>query len=166
MKRLRWSLLLCLLAGSCGGGSTDSSLSDSSGVGEAFAKRAVAVCQRAADAKAANGPFPFPDFNPTAPDESKFPVIATVLAKMDAVWASWYADMSALGRPPEAGEAWDDLLEQIKAHREINLDQIDAARHDDADRFAEDYQKGTETQDRLLAAATAAGVPKCAEVDR
>ena len=43
---------------------------------------------------------------------------------------------------------------------------IDAAREGDTERFATDYDEGVATQEALLDAATDAGVPECAKVDR
>ena len=57
--------------------------SDAPAVGAAFAKRAVAVCNDARALKDAEGPFPYPDFNPTDPDPAKFPGVADALVKTD-----------------------------------------------------------------------------------
>ena len=58
------------------------------------------------------------------------------------------------------------MSDPIEAHVRINRDQIDAAREDDTERFAADYDEGAATQEALLDAATDAGLPQCAEVDR
>jgi hypothetical protein len=58
------------------------------------------------------------------------------------------------------------LLDAIQAHVRINRDQIDAARKGDTERFAADYDEGVATQEALFDAATDAGVPECAKVDR
>ena len=42
----------------------------------------------------------------------------------------------------------------------------DAATSGDIETFKDDYHEGTDTQDVLLSAANAAGVPECAAVDR
>jgi hypothetical protein len=42
-------------------------------VGAAFAKRAVAACNDAKALKDAQGPFPYPDFNPTDPVQRRMP---------------------------------------------------------------------------------------------
>ena len=48
----------------------------------------------------------------------------------------------------------------------IATEQHAAAARRDSDTFTKDYEEGTKTQDELLQAATAAGVPDCAAVDR
>ena len=55
--------------------------SDGPAVGTAFASRAVAACNDAKALKDAEGPFPYPDFNPTDPDPAKFPGVADALMK-------------------------------------------------------------------------------------
>ena len=140
--------------------------SDSPDVGTAFATRAVVACNHAKALKDAEGPFPYPDFNPTDPDPAKFPGVADALVKTDMTFTTWLVDMRALGEPLSGNEAWAALLDAIEAHVRINRDQIDAAREGDTERFAADYDEGVATQEALLDAATDAGVPECAKVDR
>jgi hypothetical protein len=152
--------VLTFVACSSGGGNA------APAVGSAFARRAVAVCREIKELKDAEGPFPYPNFNPTQPDASKFPEVADALEKTDATFTAWLADMRALGQPPSGRDAWSELLAAIATHVRINRDQIAAAREGDSERFASDYEEGVETQAKLLDAATEAGVPECAEVDR
>ena len=140
--------------------------SDGPAVGTAFARRAVSACNDAKALKDAQGPFPYPDFNPTDPDPTKFPGVADALMKTDVTFTTWLEEMRALDEPPSGNEAWAALLDAIEAHVRINRDQIDAAREGDTARFAADYDEGVATQEALLDAATDAGVPECAKVDR
>ena len=143
-----------------------SNSSNGPAVGSAFAKRAVAACNHARELKDAQGPFPYPDFDPTDPDPARFPGVADALMKTDVTFSTWLDEMRALGEPPSGNEAWAALLDAIEAHVRINRDQIDAARKGDSERFAADYEEGVATQEAVLEAATEAGVPECAEVDR
>jgi hypothetical protein len=143
-----------------------SNSSDGPAVGAAFARRAVATCNDARALKDAEGPFPYPDFNPTHPDPAKFPGVADALMKTDVTFMTWLEDMRALGEPPSGNEAWAALLDAIEAHVRINRDQINAARQGDTARFAADYDEGVAMQEALLDAATDAGLPECAKVDR
>jgi hypothetical protein len=86
--------------------------------------------------------------------------------KTDVTFTTWLEDMRALGEPPSGNEAWAALLDAIEAHVRINRDQINAARQGDTARFAADYDEGVAMQEALLDAATDAGVPECAKVDR
>ena len=83
-----------------------SSGSDRPAVGAAFARRAVAACNHARALKDAEGPFPYPDFNPTDPDPTKFPGVADALMKTDVTFTTWLEEMRALGEPPSGNEAW------------------------------------------------------------
>src|SRR5437588_3842786 len=88
-------VLLVLGAAGCGGGSTDQSRPDI--LGKAFHVRATAVCQSALAQKRAQGPFPYPDFNPTRPDLSKLPSIARLEAKTVLIYKAWIRQMVDLG---------------------------------------------------------------------
>jgi hypothetical protein len=74
--------------------------SDGPAVGAAFARRAVAACNDAKGLKDAQGPFPYPDFNPTDPDPTMFPGVADALMKTDVTFTTWLEEMRALGEPP------------------------------------------------------------------
>ena len=126
----------------------------------------MATCQHALELKAAQGPFPFPDFNPTRPDPEKLAGVATSLRMTDATFNTWLAEMQALGTPPSGQRPWADLVAAVQRHRDLNADQIGAAERGDTTTFTADYHAGVETQGQLLAAANAAGVPECAKVDR
>jgi len=71
----------------------------------------------------------------------------------------------------EAAAVWTDRPQQggprsiLKASISDKAS-IDAAREGDTERFATDYDEGVATQEGLLDAATDAGVPECAKVDR
>lgn len=160
----RMSLALLIVAATACGGSASSSHRNALDAG--FARKAAAVCRSALADKRAEGPFPYPDFNPTQPDPARLADVADFLEKTATTFATWHERMLALGEPRRGAGAWHRLVAAIGTHVELTRDQIDAARAGDAGRFAEDYARGVETQDRLLAAATAAGVPHCADVDR
>ena len=58
-------------------------------VGTDFAARAIAVCATALQRVQDQGAFPYPDFNPTDPDLSKFPGIADYLATSVETYSAW-----------------------------------------------------------------------------
>ena len=161
-----WALIVVLLAmggAACGGGSSNGS---DAAVPAAFQSKALAVCKAAAAKKNAQGPFPYPDFNPTRPDWSKYPGVAAALVKTPVIFRTWQRNMQALGEPSTGRAAWDDLLAAIGSHVRIAAEQQAAAARRDSDTFTKDYHEGSKTQDKVQQAATAAGVPGCAEVDR
>ena len=147
----------------CGGGSSNGS---DAALPAAFQNKALAVCRASAAQKDAQGAFPYPDFNPTRPDWSKYPDVAAALVNTPVIFRTWQRNMQALGEPSTGRAAWDDLLAAIGTHMRIATEQQAAAARRDSDTFTKDYEEGTKTQDELLQAATAAGVPDCAAVDR
>jgi hypothetical protein len=151
-------------AGACGGGAA--ATANPTILGADFATKALAVCDDMVAKKQSMGPFPFPDFNPTKPDPSVLPQLPVVLEKTASLWSSWSTAMKALGQPTGGQAAWQGLIAAIDRHGEVNGDQIDAAGKGDAARFASDYSEGVATQAALLKAATDAGIPDCAKVDR
>ncbi len=154
-------LVLYAIAGCAG-----SSPSQSSVLGEAFRAKAAAVCMHARALKDAQPPFPYPDFNPTKPDVAKFPEVAAALELTDATWRAWETEIVALGEPPTGSDVWADVVAAVRRHRELNAEQIVAATKGDAATFSKDYDEGVATQAAMLKAATAAGLPECAKVDR
>jgi hypothetical protein len=112
-------------------------------------------------------PFPYPDFNPSQPDASKFPGIAQYEAAHTVpAYKTWLSTMQALSQPPTGQTAWADLLAAIDGHVQNASDQQAAAQRGDTQTFIKDFHDGAAIQDKLLAAANAAGVPECATVDR
>ena len=106
------------------------------------------------------------NFNPTAPDVTKFPAVAAYLRVTATTWETWLSELQALGEPSTGQGAWDDLVAAVQQHRDLNADQIVAADGGDGKTFASDFAAGQKTQADLLQAATAAGVAACAQVDR
>jgi hypothetical protein len=159
-------LTVCLSAlgmAACGSGTAGSS---QPAVGAAFASKAVAVCHAAYALKKAV-PFPYPDFNPSQPDTTKFSGIARYEAAHTVpAYRAWLREMQALGQPPTGQAAWADLLTAIDGHVRNASEQQAAAQRGDTQTFINDYQAGSTIQADLLSAADAAGVPECAAVDR
>lgn len=135
-------------------------------VGSDFAVRAVAACETALQRVQDQGAFPYPDFNPTDPDVSKFPEIADYLSTSVETVSAWLSDMQALGDPPSGLDAWNDLIAAIQRHVELDVEQQAAAATGDTETFTADFKLGLGTRDALFRAAEAAGVPECADVDR
>jgi hypothetical protein len=161
-----WALFIGVLAvggAACGSNSTYGS---HAAVPAAFESKALAVCKAATAQKNAAGPFPYPKFNPTRPDWSKFPGVAGALIKTPQVFRAWQRNMQALGEPSTGRAAWDDLLAAIRSHISIASEQQAAAARRDSQTFIKDYHEGANTQAKLLRAANAAGVSGCAAVDR
>jgi hypothetical protein len=131
-------------------------------LGSAFQSRAVAVCESALAQKKGQGPFPYPDFNPTTPDLSKLPDIATFEAKTVEIYQMWMRQMQALGQPPTGQAEWADVLKALESHVRIIVEQQGAAVRSDGETFTKDYGEGNAAQEEMVRASDAAGVPICA----
>jgi len=154
---------LALAAAGCG--SPAAATPNPTILGADFATGALAACDAAVVMKRAEGPFPFPDFNPTKPDVSKFGPVADYLEKTAASYESWSTAMKALGQPAAGGSSWTALVAAIDRHGQLARDQIDAARKGDSARFSNDYTLGMQTKAELTKAAQDAGIPDCAKFD-
>jgi hypothetical protein len=152
----RVAVVLAMLVGAACG-------SHSSVLGKAFQSRAVAVCQRALAQKKAQGPFPYPDFNPTKPDLSKLPAIAQSEAKTVTIFQTWQQAMVGLGQPPTGQTEWADVLKALDSHVRIITEQQAAAQNGDGKTFTKDYYAGNKAQDEMQRASDDAGVPVCAD---
>ena len=169
--RVRWTVapailvMMGLALAAVGCTSTAAATPNPTILGADFATGALAACDAAVVMKRAEGPFPFPDFNPTKPDVSKLGRVADYLEKTATTYESWSAAMKALGQPTGGGSAWTALVSAIDRHGQLARDQIDAARKGDATRFSSDYSLGMETRASLIKSAEDAGIPDCATFD-
>ena len=154
---------LALATAGCGGSAA--ATPNPTILGADFATNALAACDAAVVMKQAEGPFPFPDFNPTKPDVAKLGQVADYLEKTATTYEAWSAAMTALGQPAGGGSSWSALVAAVDRHGELARDQIDAARKGDTTRFSKDYTLGMETRADLIKAATDAGIPGCAKFD-
>jgi len=119
------------------------------------------VCHAALAEKRAQGPFPYPSFNPTRPDISKLPAIARLETKTTKIYGTWLRQMVALGLPPTGQRAWSDVVSALRENGRIISDQRLAARRRDVRTFTRDYYTGNRAQQGLEHASRAAGLPAC-----
>ncbi len=137
------------------------------GVGQAFAARATAVCQRALEAKQAWSAFPASNFDPTHPDPSAFPEVAVWLEDQVApTFTAWLDGLRALGVPPTGSQAWNDVLAAVEKIVQLNADQVAAAKAGNTEAFVAATNGLEETQIELERATAAAGVATCADVHK
>lgn len=152
------AVLLALGGTGCGGGGH---APPAAVLGKAFEGRAASACRTALAAKKAQGPFPFPAFNPTKPDLSKLPSIGRLEARTVKIYDAWLRRMVALGQPPAGRAAWAGVVSALRSNGRFIADQQRAASRRDGRTFTRDYYGGSAAQRRLERAAVAAGVPAC-----
>ncbi len=109
---------------------------------------------------------PVPQLQPYPARPVEAPTTRALLAETVETFEAWLHEMQALGQPPTGLAAWADLVAAVENHVRIAAEQEAAAHRSDVETFVRDYHEGTKTQDELLRAAYAAGVPECADVDR
>ena len=153
---------ISVLAG-CGDG--ESAAKQGEGVGEAFATQALSVCASAQKSKDGWNAFPATGFNPSEPDTSDFPEVAAWLEEeVTPTFNAWLEGLTALGTPPSGREAWAEVLTAVTRIADLNMSQVDAAKAQDSDAFAEATHALGDVQPELERASAEAGVAKCAEV--
>lgn len=139
----------------------------SSGVGDPFASQATSVCQAALESKQAWSAFPAADFDPSQPDPSAFPEVATWLeGEVAPTFEAWLDGLTTLGTPPSGQGLWGDVLTAVSTIVELNADQVLAAKSDDVEGFVEAKDGLEAIQLELERATAAAGVPTCADVHK
>ena len=90
---------LALATAGCGGSAA--ATPNPTILGADFATSALAACDAAVVMKQAEGPFPFPDFNPTKPDVAKLGQVADYLEKTATTYEAWSGAMK--GARPTGG---------------------------------------------------------------
>jgi hypothetical protein len=164
--RVACSLLVVVLGITLVGcGDKQSAGAKGEGVGDAFATKALAVCQSAQKSKDAWSAFPVPNFDPSRPEAQGLPKVGTWLEEeVSPTFDTWLNDLRALGTPPKGRAAWADVLKAVTRIRDLNAAQVDAAKEHDTDAFAQATSGLGQVQPELEDAAAEAGVAKCAEV--
>lgn len=144
---------------------TSDAPSKGASVGDAFAKRALAVCASAQKSKDGWAAFPSDNFNPTRPDAKQFPAVGAWLEKeVGPTFDAWRDDLKALGDPPTGQQEWSGVLAAVGKIADLNAAQVRAAKASSVDEFT-NATKGLEgSQPELERATKAAGVAKCADV--
>jgi hypothetical protein len=135
------------------------------GVGDGFARRALAVCASAQKSKDGWSPFPVSGFNPTKPQRSDLSEVGVWLEEEVApTFDAWRDGLTALGTPPTGREAWADVVSAVRRIADLNQAQVNAAKEGDTDAFGQATRGLGEVQPKLERASAQAGVAKCAEV--
>lgn len=144
---------------------TGSGASTGAAVGDAFAKRALAVCESAQTSKDAWTVFPGREFNPTQPDPKQFPQVGAWLEQeAGPTFDAWRDGLVALGTPPTGQQEWTRVLTAVRKIGDLNATQVRAAKANSVDAFINATKGLHDAQPELERATKAAGVAKCAEV--
>jgi len=130
-------------------------------VDASFHAKVAATCTTLATALAAEGPFPYPNFDPEHPVVTDFPGIASYEAKTVAAFRSWQTALHALGRPSAGVAAWTAYLSAIDKDVSSTVEQQRAAKQADSATFTKTYHDLSSSGPVDTRAAQARGVPSC-----
>jgi hypothetical protein len=133
----------------------------SSGIDPAFRAKAAAICDTAGQALRAEGAFPFPTFDPTQPDPTKFPAIAAYENKTVANIRTWQAALHALGQPTAGSGVWTTLLGFVDRSATSTIAQQRAAQLRESAAFTQTYRDLSGQAPAGRRAAAAAGLATC-----
>jgi hypothetical protein len=101
------------------------------------------------------------------PDRSKLPLVAAWLhdeVTSPPTFEAWRDGLVGLSDPPTGRDAWQDLLDAVKAIAAGNEDQIAAANEGNVKSFAAATQRLNDLHPASPKAADAAGASACADV--
>jgi hypothetical protein len=127
----------------------------------AFRAKAATICNAAGQALHADGTFPFPAFDPTQPDPTKFPAIAAYEAKTNAAMRTWQAALHALGHPSTGSGVWTRFLGFVDRTVTSEIEQQRAAQRRESAAFTQTYRDLSGHALAVGQAAAAAGLPSC-----
>jgi hypothetical protein len=127
----------------------------------AFRAKAATICNAAGQALHADGTFPFPAFDPTNPDPTKFPAIAAYEAKTDAAMLAWKAALHALGQPRTGSGVWTTFLGFVDRSVTSEIAQQRAAQRGESAAFTQTYRDLSGQAPAVVQAAAATGLPSC-----
>jgi hypothetical protein len=130
-------------------------------VDASFHAKVAATCTTLATALAAEGSFPYPNFDPEHPVVTDFPGIASYEAKTVAAFRVWQTALHALGHPTAGAAAWTAYLSAIDKDVSSTVEQQRAAKQDDSATFTKTYHDLSSSGPADTRAAQAIGVPSC-----
>ena len=126
-----------------------------------FRTRVAATCKAAGNALHAEGPFPFPTFDPQHPAVADLPTIARYEAKTVAALRAWQAALHTLGRPIAGSLAWTTYLSAVDQSVTSTIAQQRAAQNRDSAAFTQTYRDLSSRGPAGARAASAIGLPTC-----
>jgi hypothetical protein len=135
--------------------------SSSGFVDAGFRTRVAATCKTAATALHAEGPFPFPNFDPAHPIVADLPRIGAYEAKTVTALRTWQSSLKALGQPTAGSVGWKGFVSAVDRDVASTMTQQGAAQRSDAVEFTKTDQDLTSRVAADTQAAAAIGLPTC-----
>lgn len=158
----RWTMGLAIGAGLLGlSGCGGSKHPTPSTVDAAFKAKVAPLCASANAALKAQGAFPYPSFDPTAPVVADLPGIAAYEAKTVLNEKAWQTQLHALGKPSTGGVRWKKFLTTVDHAVKETVAQQQAAQTGNATTFTKTYKTLSSQQAEDSRAAKRIGLPSC-----
>jgi hypothetical protein len=105
------ALALAACAGGCGGSGHHAT--PSARIDQAFLARANGVCAAALARVQANGPFPYPNFDPLHPSAAMVPRVVAFFRPLVPIDRAVPGQLRALGEPASGRQQWDRLRDLV-----------------------------------------------------
>jgi hypothetical protein len=130
-------------------------------INAAFKAKVSPLCTAASIALKAQGPFPYPSFDPSHPDVTDLPGIAAYEAKTVATEKAWQSQLQALGKPSAGGARWKRYLSTVTRFVKETTAQQAAAQANTAAAFTSTYKKLSSEKKTNDKAGQRIGLPSC-----
>ncbi len=151
-------MLAALALAACGGGgTTSSSTAAGAKIDPAFVAKVDAVCAKANRRFAANGKFPFQNFDPLHPDPKLLPKVGAFFKPNIATGQMIDAELRALGEPATDARQWNAIRALAIAAHAGAIKQVHAALTSDVTGFVATVNQAKRLHTRLDSEARAAG---------
>ena len=123
----------------------------------AFVKKIDGSCARLSKAIAANGSFPFANFDPLHPKRSQLPKVGAFFEKDVPAARAFGASLAAAGMPSRGAATWREVRGLALRYNAAAIDQATAATRADVTAFVTSVRALTSTGAALTAIAAPAG---------
>jgi hypothetical protein len=151
-------MLAALALAACGGGGkTSSSTAAGAKIAPAFLAKVDAVCAKASRRFAANGKFPFQNFNPLHPDPKQLPKVGAFFKPNLATHQMIETQLRALGEPATGASQWNAIRALAIAAEAGAIKQVHAALTSDVTGFVATVNQAKRLHTRVDSEARAAG---------
>jgi hypothetical protein len=130
-------------------------------VDSGFRAKVAATCKAAGSTLKAQGPFPFPTFDPEHPLVTDLGAIGAYESKTVTALQAWQQALHALGTPTAGSGAWSTFLTAVDRNLASTIDQQRAAKQGDSTAFTKTYHDLTSHAQTDTQSAAAIGLPSC-----
>ena len=156
------AMLAAVTLAGCGSGDDGSTASNtttaaSAKIAPAFLAKVDAVCAKASKRFAANGQFPFQNFDPLHPDPERLPKVGAFFKPNIATERMVQNQLRALGEPETGAPLWKAIRTHVIASEANAIKQVHVALASDVTRFVATVNEANRLHAQVDNEAQAAG---------